>query len=195
MPTKELEDALKASKLGNAERDLIDVIARVLEMPENLVERVLYAAETGRGCETARACEEAVLTNCFEGESLDPDLKRGIQEAVRAGVARTVARWHIANEQAAHCPVDKLISDPAKVCDGCPISLACVAHSLSTPQRCVELGPPTGWGRVGRSAHGLERHNGSCARIVVLKIVGDTVTVTCEHPKGTYQVQAKDLLL
>jgi hypothetical protein len=190
MPTKELEDALAASKLGNAERDLIDVIARMFEIPENLVERVLYAGEV------ARSGDMTAVDAAFEGESLDPKLKQGIIATVHAGMARVTVRLAIHNGRWVLCPVGKLIRDPVKICDGCPISLACIAHSLSTQDICHALGPPTSArSRTRQSATDveLERYSDGCARVTPLKIVGDTVTVSCEHPKGTYQVQAKDL--
>ena len=197
MTTKELETAIKASKLGNAERDLIDVLARMFEIPENLVERLLFAAHVAGNTGHRHRCFEAhraIHADSFHGVSLDPALRQGIKDAVCAGMGRAAARWHITTETPTKCPPDRMIADPARICDGCPISLACVARDLSSPRSWMELGPPTGvCSRGGVSFAMLERKNGAYAKVTVLKIVGDVITVSCEHPKGTFEIQAKDL--
>jgi len=187
MPTKELEVALEAAKWGNAERDLIDVVARVLEAPENLVERVLYAAGAARTYATGRRLPMA--DDAFRGVGLSQELARGIAAAVYMGMARAAVRSCIEYKDTMRCGVDTLIADCVRICEGCPISLHCVAHSLSSPSVCFDLGLPAGIFRT----YTLSRSDDRTTTVTPLKIDGDTVTVSCEHPKGTYQVQAKDL--
>lgn len=188
MSLDDLEQALFEAKWGDAEEDVTEVIARVLELPREAVERVLFAADVMQGDVSKQ------LMNKYP--SLDEELKKALRLVVQEGLARVIVRDCILNEREMMAPPQLLIKDPAEICSGCGISLACIANNYSTPQKCYVAGPPVGVRqRRHGDAHDVELHrlrNGA-ALVTPVKIRKDTVTVTCTHPRGTFKVAAKDL--
>lgn len=86
-----------------------------------------------------------------------------------------------------------LIPKVNDICRGCEFSLHCVVKSYSTPDKCYKSGPPA---RVreeeGRLPQLLHFANGG-ARVSPIRIRGDRVTVTCDHPTGTYDIDVGEL--
>jgi len=191
MSLDDLEQALFEAKWGDAEEDVTEVIARVLELSREAVERVLYAATIVRNSHV----ETGAIERMDEGLRLSPELRAAISEHVQDGVSRAVVRRAIQDETAMSVSPAKLIRDPAEICSGCTISIACIAKNYSSPAECFEKGPPVGAHQREDGSYQLARLSRGKACVTPVKISKNTVTVTCTHPRGTYKVQAKDLTL
>jgi hypothetical protein len=187
MALDDLEQALFEAKWGDAEEDVIEVIARMLEQPREVVERVLFLVEEVKGDISHR------LVNACP--TLSTDLQHALRTVVQEGVARVLVRYAINNDKPMLAPLHKLIKDPYEVCSGCSYSIDCIAKNYSTPDHCFRQGPPVGvrpMSRPGDSTHLIRLRDGA-ALVHPVKIRKDTVTVTCAHPRGTYKIAAKDL--
>jgi hypothetical protein len=190
MSLDDLDQALFEAKWGDAEEDVTEVIANMLELPRAAVERVLFLART---------VEDDISTRLINAQpTLSIDLQKALRTNMQEGLARVLVRNAILNEKPMLAPVHKLIQDPYQVCSGCAYSIDCVAKNYSTPAECFRLGPPAGV----RSSRGpgdplprLMRLRDGAALVEPIKIVKNTVTVTCAHPRGTFKIAAQDLSL
>ena len=187
MALDDLDQALFEAKWGDAEQDVVEVIAAALELPRAAVERVLYAAEV---------IEDDISKRLINTKStLDEELKVAIRVVIQEGMARVIVRDAILNEKPMLIAPKMLIKDAAEICAGCEWSIPCISNNYSTPEECYAKGPPVGL-RAHRTTSGaveLQRLRGGCALVTPVKINKDTVTVTCTHPRGTFKVAAKDL--
>jgi hypothetical protein len=168
MPTKELKQALRTANVRNAEKDLIEVLARMFDAPAPLVARIVYAAQT------ADAQHEHIVWEAY----LDEKLRKAIRTQTASACNRAYLRSCVENQGHVLAFIEALVPEdqPEMMCNGCPKSLACVADSLSTPELC----------RNGRGvwARSFETRP--------VKINGDTVTVDCDHPRGRFELNVKD---
>ena len=182
MPIEELEQALQKAKWGNAEEDVIEVIARLFEIPRELVVRVEYAFH---------AAQNMRLGSVYLGEDEIPsEVQEAIKLKVRRGFLRTHVRECIRDEKAMYIKVKNLIKKPADVCKGCPFSLTCVTESVSTPKECFQKGVPV---RLREHPWRVDRYSSGGALVRPVRIKGDLVTVECGHPYGTFDVDVGDL--
>jgi hypothetical protein len=186
MALDDLEQALFEAKWGNAEEDVMEVIARILELPREAVERVIFAMEVVHGDISKQ------LYNRYS--TLDDKLKQGLRSLVQEGLARVLVRDAINNDTTMLAPPQLLIKDPTEICSGCEWSLPCIANGYSTPQKCYVAGPPVGVRAASEQRpFELRRLRGGAALVTPVKLTGNTVTVTCTHPRGTFKIAAKDL--
>ena len=195
MSLDDLDQALHAARWGTAEAGVIDVIAKVLELPAGVVERVLFAATVVRAHDQYGYVNtpNGASKQWTDGPSLSAELRQAISLAVEEGLARTLVRESIAEEVSMLVAPAKLIQDVAEICTGCPYSIDCIAKDYSNPRSCYDEGPPSGVQRLGDGLYKLRRYTGGKAVVRPQKIDKDTVTVACEHPRGTFKVAAKDL--
>ncbi len=185
MPIEELEQALQKAKWGDAEEDVVEVIARLFEIPRELVVRVEYAFH---------AAQNMRLGSVYLGEDeIPPEVQDAIKTKVRRGFLRTHVRECIRDEKNMFTKVKSLIKDPKNVCKGCPFSLACVTKSYSTPKECFKSGVPVRVDEERGPVPILMRLTSGGALVRPIRIKGDTVTVTCEHPHGTFNVDVGEL--
>lgn len=188
MALDDLDQALFEAKWGNAEEDVTEVIANMLELSREAVERVLFLAKAVNGDISGR------LLNVRP--TLSPELEQALRIIVQEGMARVLVRDTILNEKPMLVPLQKLIKDPYQVCSGCAYSIDCIAKGYSTPTACYTQGPPVGV-RQRRGPDDtlpqLMRLRHGSALVTPIKIVKNTVTVTCTHPRGTFKVEAQDL--
>jgi hypothetical protein len=185
MALEDLEQALFEAKWGHAEEDVMEVIAKILELPREAVERVLFAMEVVHGDVSKR------LYNTYP--TLNDELKQGLRSLVQEGLARVLVRDAINNDKAMLAPPQLLIKDPTEICSGCEWSIPCISNSYSTPLKCYAAGPPVGIRQDAKGFVELRRLRGGAALVTPVKLVGNTVTVTCTHPRGTFKIAAKDL--
>jgi hypothetical protein len=186
MALDDLDQALFEAKWGTAEEDVMEVIARILELPREAVERVIFAMEVVHGDISKQ------LYNSYS--TLDDKLKQGLRSLVQEGLARVLVRDAINNDKPMLAPPQKLIKDPLEICSGCEWSFGCIANNYCTPLKCYAAGPPVGIRAASeQKPFELRRLRGGAALVTPVKLVGNTVTVTCAHPKGTFKIEAKDL--
>lgn len=185
MPTEELEQALLEAKWGSAEADTIDVVARLLELPREAVVRVQYAFQ---------AAATMRLTAVMSGEDEIPEeVQNAMKAKLRRGLLRTRVRYALLNEEHMYAHPRALIKDASGICNGCPFSIECVTKSYSTPDRCFKGGPPSRIDeRDGREPTPMRFSKGG-ALVTPLRIRGDTVTVTSDHPRGTFDIDVGEL--
>jgi hypothetical protein len=196
MSLENLEQALFEAKWGDAEEDAIGVIARALELSYEAVARVLYAASAIRDlAHSEYAAAPRFIDNMAEGSSLDAGLRNAIRIVMHEGLARACVRWAINNEKPMLVQPNKLITEASEICFGCDHSIACISNNYSTPVDCFAKGPPCGIKSGHDGFFQIMRLKKGAALVQPIKIVKDTVTVTCTHPKGTFKVEAVDLSL
>ena len=196
MSLENLEQALIEAKWGGAEEDAIAVIADALELSREAVERVLYAAKAIEDISRVDyTTAPRFIGRMDEGEALGVELRTGIRLAMQAGLARACVRWAISNDRPMLVDPKKLITEASEICYGCEHSFDCIAKNYSTPTDCFALGPPCGIKQGLDGYFQLIRLRKGAALVQPTKIIKDTVTVTCTHPKGTFKVEAKDLTL
>lgn len=185
-----LEQALFAAKWGDAEENAIDVVARALELPSGVVERVLFAARCAK--EAAKYKFSQLTESMNDGPTLDYELRRAIADAVKTGLKRAAVRLVIQNDYRLQVEPSKLVGDrPRDICNGCPHSIECVTFSVSTPEKCVKKGVLDRIEREGDRVKDLRRY---CS-VKPIKMAGDKVTVTCDHPPGTWTLDVEDFEL
>lgn len=190
MSLDELEQALFAAKWGDAEEDGIEVVARVLQLPVAAVERVLFAARVAKECQRGKFSQ--LTEHMGDGPSLDYDLKRAISDAVETGLKRARVRYALQNDGKLYVKPSKLVGDRVRdICDGCPLSIECATFSVSTPETCVSRGVLE---RIEYNDGRLANLRRSCC-VTPTKIVGNKVTVTCDHPRGTWTLDVEDIVL
>lgn len=191
MSLEDLEQALFPAKWGNAEENGIDVVARVLELPTLVVERVLYAAQCVREATTRKHRFTQLVESMDEGPSIDFELRSAIDAAVQQGIRRAMVRYAIQNDRKLHVKPSKLVSRARDICSGCPHSIECVMTEASTPEKCVKKGVLD---RIEREGDRVKDYRRSCI-VTPQKIVGNKVTVTCDQPVGTWVLGVEDIEL
>jgi hypothetical protein len=140
MSLDNLEQALFTAKWGDAEEDAIAVIAKALELPNGIVERVLFAADVAKARRNTRKFTQ-LTENMFEGPTLPLELRKAIGHAVEAGMKRAAVRHVIQNDYRLYVRPAKLVRDNVRnICDGCPISIECMLTDASKPEVCVKKG-------------------------------------------------------
>lgn len=187
MSLDELEQALFTAKWGDAEENAIDVVARALELPVGVVERVLFAARCAKDASKYKYSQLTV--NMDTGPSLEYELRRAIDAAVKTGLKRAAVRYAIQNDGRLQVRPSKLVGNrPRDICGGCPHSIECAMIDASTPEKCVKRGVLDRIEREGDRVRDLRRY---CI-VIPIKMVGDKVTATCEHPPGTWTLDVED---
>lgn len=191
MAIDEIDQAALAARWGDAEADLVDVICRALDEPRPTVIRVLHAAEVLRD----RARHSHLAEDMAEGivDELGFELRTALRAAMERGLRRIVVRRAIAEGGVVRVLLGAILKgSPIRMCAGCPVSLRCVARSLSTPARCASRGLPMGTddSDPGAVIHDLEPGVPVCP----VRLRGDALRVECAHPRGTWDVDIMDVV-
>lgn len=191
MSLESLDQALLEAKWGDAEADAVEVIARVLELPQAAVERVLYAAGSLKKDDRFTQLREFM----FDGVALSEDLRTAIQVAVGQGMRRAAVRYVIQNGGTVMVKMGAFSRLGARVCDGCPLSMRCALDNISTVQRCMKSGPPAQYQEPTDKVPGRLLHwgRGSGAPATPLRLYGNKVVVVCDQPRGEWTVALEDL--
>lgn len=167
MPTNELKQALRSANVSGAEKDLVEVLARMFDADPALIVRVMYAVAQLRQ-----------LHDVDWDDHIPSNVRAAIKVQVDAGNRRARLREIVECEGFALASFARMVpeSDPTRACAGCPKSLECVAEGLHKPEDC----------RVGK---------GAWRRTVEtrpIKINKNTVTVECDHPRGRHVLDIED---
>lgn len=194
MSLEGLDQALFEAKWGDAEADVIEVIARALELSPAAVERVLFAAAAVK--DSVR-WEKHLREHMFDGLSLSDELQVAIRNAMEMGMRRAAIRSAIQNDATLMVKMSKLAKLGAHVCNGCVLSVRCAIEDLSTAARCTKSGPPAKYKEPTDRAPGqlLFWSKGGCAPVKPLRLKGDQVTVSCAQPRGEWTVSIEDFEL
>lgn len=192
MTLEGLDQAVFESKWQDAEENAIDIIAVALDLPPAAVERVLFAAAALRKPDRY----SQLSASMDEGPTLSDELRTAIKDAVTRGRRRAAVRWAIQNDALVSVKPRALIGgDASRICDGCQLSMQCVLEDLSTPKQCAKRGPPDRVHRYDNGKFQLMRYGLGQAMAKPERIRGDKVVVTCEHPRGTFEVNIEDILI
>lgn len=123
--------------MGGAEKSVLEIIARALGVPLELVHRVIYAYQSLELANSDMAQIGMLSPHKHWGDIIEnPEVRIAIDKHMDAGARRYAVRWSIENHKEIDVAVNALISDAGKICNGCPIRLECLAESLHTPQDC-----------------------------------------------------------
>jgi hypothetical protein len=163
-PTDALNQALSEQRVDGAEKDAFEVIAKLLDLPVEMVYRVIFAHEN-----TPR---QAVDRDVPWGELIpSSDVRAAIKKQMRVGANRVIIRRAIENGEHIPVPVKLLIGpdEKVKICSGCPMQFECIAGSLHTPDECYD-------------------NLRSSVSVVPLRINKGQVDVKANQPLGKYSV-------
>jgi hypothetical protein len=196
MSTPELDQAIASSKWKGAERDVQEIIAKLLDADPAIVARVVYAWELLK--EKRLIHDDGQLADMFAGLGCgdpinDPEVRHAIEHGVARGFRRAAIRWRMEQGSMLEVEFKKLVPATAKsrMCDGCIWQLECVRDMLSTPEQC--------WN--GKYVFCVEQFDGKASRRFQhqyaiarpVKLEGALVTVECDHPRGTFVISVMDV--
>lgn len=188
MGLEEVEAAVAKSKVKTAENNPIEVIARILDVDAQTVERVLYlgrvvtryrdAFDDDDGFRRIPSRVMNMMDEMFEGLSIDGDVKKAMDHAIGVGLSRVTLKHLILNGGYTYVAASRLVKSPAEICNGCPQAIPCVAENLSSPKKCYDEVPLsiTPLELVGKNMNKVvvrsERAEGTCT-IDVTALVED----------------------
>jgi hypothetical protein len=172
MGFEKLEEALLQQRQDFADTEIVPLIAKVLEIEEATVVRVVAALLfmlTGPPHLAEPFREDPISRTLL---SLDEEIRESIVVAIRRELARARIARHIEEDEPLNVYASVLLGDNiAGVCEGCPQRLRCMAENLSTPAGC-------------RNRH---------VQVRVVSLKETTARVVTEHPKGQYTIDIMDL--
>ena len=165
----ELSQALNEQKMCGAERNVIEVLARVLNVSFAIAARMAFAIQ----CLPHDVGPLGIYIQSWD-DYLDAELQDAILLAINNGLRRLLVRDAITRSGtitiAAKClfPSEE---DPRCICNGCSHSLTCIADGINTPEECLET---------------------SFVVVYPLRFVTPKqVEVECVHPAGRFIVPLK----
>lgn len=186
MAIDEIDQAALASRWGDAEADLVDAICGVLDEPRPTVIRVLHAAAVLRDRRYLDLDHDVK-------NALEPELRTALQGAVERGLRRVLVRRAIAGGDTVRVSLKAIVGESlVRMCAGCPVSMRCMARSISTPDKCIRRGIPIRVNSVNEREIMYDLEPGALARPVRLR--GDALRVECAHPRGTWDVDIMDVV-
>lgn len=144
MPTEQLKQALRETNVAGVEKDFAEVLARMFDLPVQVVARLMYAIETVKHSVTWHLGHDRAIELIPDAE-----LRNAIRTQANAGAARTYLRQLQLKGRQVTVLTRLLVptDDPGRICEGCPHSMSCIAESLSSPGKCVDAlsNPAKGW--------------------------------------------------
>lgn len=129
--TEALKKALTAQRVGGAEADGLEVIAKALGVPIDVVRRVVTAIGELRKSGVHPSAEEMT-------HGIPPEVQQAIGQAMYLGATRLILANAIRNAKPMSMPVSALlpIAEANRLCHGCPESIECLAQRLREPEDC-----------------------------------------------------------
>jgi hypothetical protein len=197
MSTPELEQAIAAARFRGIEKDVTEVLSRMLNVPPEVVARVVYAWETISDKRLVKPFDDQqqdLFGELEHGGDIPDDVRNAIDHNLARAFRRIAIRWRMERGIPLEVPFDKLVpeSEPSKICNGCTWRLECVRDLLSTPARC--LGGAVTYGKDQPKPERPSRmFQHLLATVTPIKLEDAVVTVTAEHPQGTYVVNVLDV--
>jgi hypothetical protein len=167
-PTDALNQALSEQRVDGAEKTVLEIIAKTLEVDLAVVHRVIFAYEALRDIAWVRLPEHEE-----DWQELIPDgeVREALTKHMEAGARRYIARWAVEQKKEILVSPAALLT-PAnmdQICNGCPERMECVMESLHTPQECYG-------GRISR------------VLVLPLRIRKGKMDVEAKQPMGTFTV-------
>lgn len=180
--TDKIEQAVTDAKWGGAKNSLVAIVAEMCGLPEEAVATVATVIDG------VRAGGHAPWAPIGE---LPEQAVKTLTQVARLEVHKAVIRRTAEQGETFEVPFNKLYARKPhgkELCRGCPFSIPCAAENLSTPAKCWRAGfinnywcYSTGTGQASR-----RRNRTVIARPV--RIIGDAVEITVEHPPGTHTI-------
>lgn len=177
-PTDALNQALSEQRMGGAEKSVLEIIAKALDVPLEIVHRVIYAYEglTNHHINHLPGIHVTSPADSWGDLIESAEVRQAIDKHMEAGARRYMVRWAIENEKTLEVSPQALLpaSDLGKICNGCPIRMECALESLHTPEQC----------------YGVDGRGGRLYRLTVtpLRIHRGKVDVKATQPMGEYTV-------
>jgi hypothetical protein len=202
MSTPELEQAIMAARWRGAEANFTEAIAKMLEMPPEVVARVVFAWEAMKRQPLADPIEDqsevpikALRGELEHGGDLPRKTRYAIEHAAAWALRRMVIRWRMERDLALQVPFKKLVpaERPDRICEGCLHQFECVRDSLSTPNKCLDGARVLRRDPPGAKKLRFFQHQNASVKAV--KLDDNVVTVTTDHPRGTFRVSVMDVLV
>ena len=182
MPTEKLRQALEETNVDGVERDVIDVLVGMFDLPEHVVARVVHAMQS---------VQHPMLNHVAPAriETLVPsiELRRAIGKQVNDGVKRAHLRRMQLSGQRVKVDTIALIpdNDTSKVCEGCRWGMTCMVDMLSTPDKCVENL------KLRQTVH-----VSTTQAVTVLKVTPQgRIVVRADQPSGQHELSVDDVQL
>lgn len=177
-PTDALDQALSEQRMGGAEKSVLDIIAKALDVPLEIVHRVIYAYNGLTNNYINHLPDIGITSPAKDWSDLieSYEVRLAIDKHMEAGARRYMVRWAIENKKTLEITPQALlpVSDRGNICNGCPVRMECVINSLYTPEQCYGVD-----GRGGR-IHRLS--------VTPLRIHRGKVDVKAIQPMGEYTV-------
>lgn len=198
MSTPELEQAIAAARWRGAEENFTEAIGKMLDTPPEVVARVVFAWETMKQQRLAHAVEgqlESLRGELEHGGSLPNETCQAIEHTAARAFRRMAIRWRMERDLPLEVSFKKLVpaDRPDRVCDGCPHQFECVRDFLSTPQRCLSGERVTPRDQPNPKKLRWFQHQN--ALVKATKVEDNIVTVTADHPRGTFRVSVLDVFV
>lgn len=198
MSTPELEQAIAASRWHGAEANFTEAISKMLDVPPAVVARVVFAWETMKKQPLTRPIVgqmDILRDKLQDGAGLPPETHQAIEHAAVYAFRRMAIRWRMERGFFLEVPFKALVpaNKPDRVCDGCPLLFECVRDALSTPEKCL----------TGETVYAKDQPDPKRTRFFAhqnasvkpVRLVGNVVTVTADHPLGVHTVNVMDVLV
>jgi hypothetical protein len=190
----DVEQALLAAKWGDAEADEYEVISRMLEIPREAVVRVEFLLHA---VTEARILPRTIEHVWDHGQEIEEDVRTAMRVLLRQGLLRTRVRECIRDDGHMWTHAHALLrpDQMPRICAGCPMSIECVMHHLSTPELCYKRGVPERRyesKQDGAALSVIRRHDGG-SKVFPKRLKNNKVTVLCSHPQGEYIVPIEAL--
>lgn len=160
-----LNQALEEQKMCGVEKDIIEVIARIVDVSPAIAARMTLIMR----------CLPAHLGLYIQSwdKYLDKELQEAIKLATDNGLRRLLIRDAITRSGTITIAAKHLFpagGEPRRICRGCTRSLACIAGGMRTPAQCLEEG---------------------VAVFPLRFVTPKQVEVECAHPAGRFIVPLK----
>jgi hypothetical protein len=175
MPTERLKQALRETNVAGVERDFVEVLARMFDLPAAAVARVVYAIESVKHPVTWHLGQDRAAELIP-----DPVLRDAIRKGANAGAARVHLRRLQIEGRQVWVPTKELVSqdEPGQICEGCKHSLTCAVESRSTPESCLN-----------DLKLGVRSHVNGKQKVTLLRVTPDgMVRVRAGQPMGEHDV-------
>lgn len=177
-PVEALNQALLEQRMDGVEKSVMEIIARALGVPIEIVHRVNFASETLFNIFKPMPGIDILTPHESWGELIPEKVQNALRSRMEAGARRYMVRWAIENKKHLEISPQALLKpeEVARMCDGCPSRHRCIGiyaivagEPFSTPQKCYD-------GHIHR------------VNVTPIRIHKNKVDIVADQPTGKYTV-------